>query len=169
MAKFVFQLEAVLRQRKQVERQRQRALAQVMAALNALEAELRELDDSVRHSNANMRANHLVGTLDLSYLAAHRRFMLASQRKALTLMQRMTLAQRQVEEARRQLADAARHRKVIEKLKERHHERWMQTLSRRELSEMDEIAMQLSFWHSSDDTAGDDPSDAAIHHQEVHH
>lgn len=141
MPKFVFQLEAVLRHRKQLEQQRQRALAEVMTQMTRLESELRQLDETIQHSNAELRSTRLTGSLDLSYLTAHRRFMLASQRKALTLMQRMTLVQRQVDEARKQLADAARYRKVIEKLKERHHQRWMMALSRRELSEMDEIGM----------------------------
>lgn len=151
MPTFIFQLEAVLRHRKQLEQQRQRALAEVMVQMNRLQSELQALNETVRHSNARMRADHLTGTLDLGFLAAHRRFMLATQRKALTLMQRMTLLQRQVEEARRLLADAAKYRKVIEKLKERHRDRWMAALSRRELSEMDEIAMQLSYWHGVDE------------------
>lgn len=146
MAKFVFQLEAVLRHRKQLEKERQRALAQILEKMTELQMQLRELDETVQRANSQMRAEHLTGNINIGYLTAHRRFMFATQRKALTLMQRMTLVQRQVDEARQQLADAARYRKVIEKLKERHHERWKMELSRRELSEMDEIGMHLSYW-----------------------
>ncbi len=68
----------------------------------------------------------------------------------------------QLEQQRqRALADAAKYRKVIEKLKERHRDRWLADLARRELTESDEIGMQLTHWHS------DDAPDAAEPNQPV--
>jgi flagellar export protein FliJ len=66
-------------------------------------------------------------------------------------VQRMALAQRQVEEAQKELATAAKNRKAVEKLREKHHQRWLETLRRRELSEMDEIGMRLSYYAMAED------------------
>jgi len=148
MPRFVFQLEGVLKHRKHIEQQRRRILAEAQARMTQLQAQLRQLDDTVQRAGADLRQYHLTGRLDMNFLAAHRRFTLASQRQALGLVQKMALVQRQVQEAQAALAEAAKQRKVIEKLRERHHERWSTALGRRELSEQDEIAMQLSYWHS---------------------
>lgn len=150
MPRFVFQLEGVLKHRKHIEQQRQRILAETQARMSQLQSQLRLLDESVQQAGADLRQNHLVGRLDLNFLSAHRRFALSCQRQALALVQKMALAQRQVQEAQAALAEAAKQRKVIEKLRERHHERWAAALGRRELSEQDEIGMQLSYWHSDE-------------------
>src|SRR4051794_11749263 len=81
MATFHFPLDGVLRQRKLAEDQRQRDLAAVQAEMAALEAQLRAMDQEVQGTTADVRDNHLTGRLDLTYLAAHRRYTLAMQRK----------------------------------------------------------------------------------------
>lgn len=145
MAKFDFQLEGVLRHRKNLEQERQRALAVVQAEVSRLHTELMELDQTVRSANEDMRQNHLTGRLDLNFMAAHRRFLISTQQRASEVIQKMTEVQRQVEEARRALATAAKERKVIEKLRERQHARWAAEINRKETVENDEIGMQLAF------------------------
>jgi flagellar FliJ protein len=156
MPKFVFQLEGLLKHRKRMEQDRQRIMAERAAQMSRLQSELRELNQTVQRAGAEMRSGHLTGELDMDYLSAHRRFMLATQRKALALVQKMALVQRQVDEAQRDLAEAAKQRKIVEKLRQRHRDRWMQALARRELSELDEIGMQLSYWYSDSDDDADD-------------
>src|SRR5215210_1788307 len=112
MPRFVFQLESVLRQRKLVEDQRQRDLAVVQAEYAALEAKLRAMDDEVQTTTADVRTNHLTGRLDLGLLAAHRRYTLAMQRKALGIAEQMAAVQVRLNEARHALAEAAKQRKI---------------------------------------------------------
>jgi flagellar FliJ protein len=145
MAKFVFQLQAVLRQRESVEQIRQRELATIQARMTALEAELRGIDESVKAMVEDLRTNRLIGKIDLSFLAAHRRFTLSMQRKALEIAQQMAGVKRLQEEARQRLAEAAKQRKVMEKLRERQEIRWKEDQARRELAEMDEISMRLAY------------------------
>jgi flagellar FliJ protein len=145
MAKFAFKLEGVLRHRKQVEEQRQRDLAVVQAMLTELEAELRGLDGVVRESLADLRENRLVGRLDMHFIGAHRRFMLATQRKAAGLIERMAGVQREVEAARKLLVEAATQRKVIEKLREKQLERWKAELARKEMAEQDEVNVRMGY------------------------
>jgi flagellar FliJ protein len=145
MAKFVFNLEALLRQREHAEQQCQRVLAQKQRALAECDAELSRLNETVRKTNDDVRQHHLTGVLDMSFLAAHRRFMFAMQRQALSIAQRIAAAQKSVDEARHALAEAAKQRKVMEKLRERQLERWRAEQSRKDAAEQDEIGMQLSY------------------------
>lgn len=156
MARFIFQLEGVLRHRRNQERQLQRELALIQAQRTALEAELRALDASVRATDQDLRANRLVGKLDLNFLAAHRRYSIAMQRKAMGIAQKMSVVQRQLDEARARLAEAAKQRKAVEKLREKQFEQWKAALSRKELIELDEVSMQLTqrqyleeFWNAA--------------------
>src|SRR5688500_12713728 len=122
MPKFVFQLDAVLRHRKMLEAQRMRELGVAQGEMAKLQAEPRAIDGAAQRVSDDVRNNRLTGTLDTSFLAAHRRDVLAMQRKALALAQRMAAQQQVVDAARAKLAEAAKQRKIIEKLEERQRE-----------------------------------------------
>jgi flagellar FliJ protein len=145
MPRFIFKLEPVLRQRLHLEKEKQRELALIQQQMVALQQELRGLNDAVQSAATDVRDNRLVGRLDMAFLAAHRRFMAAMQRKGMELVQRMALVQRQVEEAQKALADAARQRKAMEKLREKHLARWKQEQDRLEMLASDELNTQLSY------------------------
>ena len=149
MAKFVFKLEGVLRQRKHVEQEKQRILAVKQKQLVEAQNILQQMHRTVEATNDDVRKNRLVGKLDMEFIAAHRRFLTAMQRQAMAVAQKIALAHHAVEEARRELAEAAKQRKAIEKLKEKQFERWRSELSRREQAEMDEIGMQLAYQNIS--------------------
>lgn len=144
MARFRFRLQAVLRHRLQIEEERQRALAVVQQQLTAMTNELKAMDDQVEQANNDLRANHLVGPVDVGYLTAHRRFIVGVRRQAMQLVQRMAMVQKQVDEARLALAEAAKQRKIIEKLREKQLDRWRQESARKEGDALDEIGMQIS-------------------------
>ena len=153
MAKFVFKFDGVLRQREHVETQRQRELAVVQQEMTRLQTELRQLNESVQGSTDDLRNNHLTGRLDMNFLAAHRRFMLAMQRKAMGLVQQIAAVQKRVDVAQAALAEAAKQRKIMEKLKEKSFERWRAHLARKEMMETDEISMQIGYRNSIDESA----------------
>lgn len=144
MPRFNFKLEGILEHRRNIEHQRQRELALVQAQMASLQADLRLLDESVQQSMADLRRTRLIGSLDLAFLAAHRRFMLAMQRRGINLAQKIALVSRQVDDARRALAEAAKQRKIMEKLREKLFQRWMEAINKRETEELDEIGTQLS-------------------------
>ena len=144
MARFLFKLEGVLRQRKHVEQEKMRALATCLKYQSDCESELARLQSSVQQSTDDLRKNHLTGVLDMGFLAAHRRFMISMQRQGMAIAQKIAAAQQRVIEARTVLAEAAKQRKVMEKLREKHHERWKSELAAKELRELDEIGVQLA-------------------------
>jgi flagellar FliJ protein len=145
MAKFVFKLQAVLRQRKHVEQDKQRQLAQRQSKLLELQNLLLQMQQTVQNSNEDLRQNRLVGRLDMGFIAAHRRFLTGIQRQAVAMAQKIALAQRAVDDARAELAEAAKQRKIMEKLRERQLDRWRAEQSRRELADLDEVGMQLAY------------------------
>lgn len=145
MPRFTFQLHGVLRQRRQAERDLQRVLAEKLAILQQLTDELRRMDAEVQRATEDLRQNRLTGPIDLSFIAAHRRYNLAMQRRAVDQARRIVAAQQAVEAARVELAEAAKRRKAIEKLRERRFEAWKADLLRRETQQLDEVAMQLAY------------------------
>ena len=160
MARFVFPLDSVLRHRKHAEQERLRDLAACQAEMTRLQNELKALNDAMQGSARDMKDNHLTGPLDVAYLAAHRRYAVAMQRKGRSLVQEMARQQRKVDESQQRLAEAAKERKVIEKLRERQFERWKGEVARKELAEADEVAAQ--FGHRQTQAqfgAGTDASD----------
>ena len=144
MARFLFKLEGVLRYRENAEHQRQRDVAVIEAQMTALEAELRALDAEVQNVNNEARQHHLGGKLDMGFLTAHRRFLGSAQRQGIEIAQRMAQVRLKLDAARQALADAARERKVLEKLKERQLEAWQANLAQKEAAALDEVGMQMS-------------------------
>jgi len=126
----------------------------IQSQMAALDAQLRDLDASMKQTVEDMRTNRLTGRLDLSFLAAHRRYTLAMQKKAMEIAQQMAAVQRKIDQAQRRLTEAVKHRKVIEKLRQRQFERWRQKMARRELYESDEVAMLMGRYRPVEPRAG---------------
>ncbi len=144
MAKFNFKLGTVLRQRELLEQERQRDFAAAQGRLVAEQAELKRLDETVQLALADLRTNQLVGTLNLSFLAAHRRFMLAMQRQGIAQLAKVEAARKVMETARVALMEAAKQTKIIEKLRDRQLAAWNEAAARKETADLDEVATQMS-------------------------
>jgi flagellar FliJ protein len=143
MARFKFNLDGVLRQRKLVEEAKQRAFAEVQRRYAELEAELRAMDDAVRQATEDLRKNHLVGSIDVDFLAAHRRFTIGMQDKAIRHAEKMAPVRADLEAARAALVEAAKQRKILEKLRERKQAEWATAEARKDAAAMDEIGQQI--------------------------
>jgi len=150
MAKFIFKLEALLKQRKREEQECQRLLAEQAAVVNTAQDAVRRINETIQSGHENVR-QHLKGPLDMGFLTAHRRFMGAMQRQTLDLVQKAALAQKRLEEARVRLVEAARRHKAIEILREKQFERWRAEQARVETVLSDEIGNQLAYHNASED------------------
>jgi flagellar export protein FliJ len=69
------------------------------------------------------------------------------------VVQKIATAQVHVEDARRNLAEAAKQRKVIERLREKQFARWQEDQARREQAAMDEIGSQIGYANVTEDLA----------------
>lgn len=148
MAQFKFPLSSVLKHRERIEQEKQRDLAAIESQMREQQAALDRLNRTVQENVENLKKNRLIGPLDLTYLTAHRRYMLGAQRQATTIAQRMSLIQRQIDDARAALVEAAKQRKILEKLQERQKLRWSEDQARREVAELDDATMRAAAWAS---------------------
>ena len=139
MPRFTFKLEGVLEQRKNAERQRQRDVAAAQQMLLKLQAELDALAAVSRSSAIELRS----GGLSAAALAAHQRFVLSMRHKAGALKQQRAGAERELRDAQAALTEAAKQRKVMEKLREREHAKWSEQQRRRDAQDADEVARQM--------------------------
>jgi flagellar FliJ protein len=144
MAKFTFKLAGVLEHRKQLERQRQRELAVAQQKVMAVQAEMDALNAVKRSSSDHLRS----GRLTAASLAAHQRFAAAMRQKSGALSRQLDHARRDVEGAQLVLLEAAKQRKIMEKLRERELARWTEAEQRRESAEADDVA-RLMHQHRS--------------------
>ena len=144
MAQFDFSLDGVLRHRMHLEEQCQRDLAALQQQMRLAQDELRGLDQAMQASLNDVRHNRLVGKLDMGFLAAYRRYVASVQRKGTVMAQKMALIQRDVDAAQKKLAEAAKQRKIMEKLRDKQKERWKQQLDRKEAADLDEVSMKLA-------------------------
>ena len=142
MAKFRFQLEAVLKHRKNIEQQKQRAVAELEIQRVRLEGAIRGFQDGIAREKAELRG--MLNEADLRgarwQAAASMRLLNAARRAALELAG----VYKRIETARADLLEAAKRRKAVELLKERRYEEWRQTEARRELAAVDELAVMAA-------------------------
>src|SRR3954467_9004551 len=124
MPQFRFKLKSVLRHREIIEQSKQRDYALALGKLKELQDQLAALNLSMQSTNDDVRQNHLVGRLDVSFITAHRRFLLGMRRKAMDLAAALARAQKEAEAARVVMAEAAKQRMVLEKLREKQEQRW---------------------------------------------
>ena len=143
MAQFKFKLSAVLRHRETIEHERQRDYALALAKVKDLQDQLSSLNQILHDTNADVRDNRLTGRIDINFITAHRRYLLGVQRKAMTLVTEIAAAQREAETARQHLAEAAKQKKILEKLREKQQQRWKEESDRKENAALDEVGMQL--------------------------
>lgn len=145
MAKFVFELEAVLTQRRAVERRRQLEVAaierergEIEEALRAIQARLRREKDELR---AALDAGRAGAGVDLRgvRLQANASLHLISRGQQLVL--RLAGTHHRLDAACLGLVDAAMRRKAVENLREKRREAWALEEKRGEAKVLDELAV----------------------------
>jgi flagellar export protein FliJ len=142
MAKFVFQLEAVLTQRRAFERERQRALAVVERERVRLEGELSAVQARIDAERGELRtglAGGGSGTVDVRGVRYQAQHSLGLFARARQLVLQISGVHAQLEARRRELLEAATARKAVELLREKRLEEWKQERARRETAMLDDM------------------------------
>lgn len=138
MARFVFELEGVLRQRVHVERQQQARVAEVDRMRLALEAQLRALHGQITGERAHLAA--LLADGSFAQVRAQALAINAMERRAQALACELGGVLRRLEEERRVLAQRSAERRAIELLREERFEAWRREQQRIEQRVLDDIA-----------------------------
>jgi flagellar FliJ protein len=145
MARFNFKLQVVLDQREREEQLAQMNHARAQLAQKQLEADLAKVEADLLAANEHMRDHHLVGKIDTTMIATHRRFLIAMRTNVIALAQRIAAARLVSETARRKLAVAAKDKRAIETLRDRQKQRWLADQDRKDLALADDVAMQIAY------------------------
>lgn len=152
MARFVFELEAVLKHRLGEERRRQIVVAQIERERVALEGQVRSAGEGMAREKRELRDRLGAGTsgslLDVRLQAAAA---LRLDREARHAVVRLAGVGHRLEAARRALIEATTRRRALEVLKQRRYEAWLGERKRREAGELDELAVMRAPRGGGDD------------------
>ena len=138
MARFVFKLEPVLRHRQRIEDEHKRAVGLLVREVVSAEQQLRSMQEALSEDKAQM-ADALIGEVDVRWIRRHAVHVNQATIRAQQIAGQLMGLHHRVAEARQTLLEASRARKVIEKLRQRHEQRWAESQQRRENRELDDL------------------------------
>lgn len=141
MAKFIFKLEPVLKQRQMIEDQKQRELAKLIRHRMIFHNQLRSIQTGLSDSKRQL-SDGLVGQVDMTRVSQFARFSGQSQVRAQTIVRQLATLETRITEAQKQLVEAMRQRKALDLLRDKQYQAWKRTQLRREASRLDDLATQ---------------------------
>ena len=146
MAKFVFNLEAVRKQRTALEKQRMVAVAELERERLALEARIRAAHESVEAERLELR-EQLNGLndgearkVDLRGVRFQAGAAVVLRTRTQQLVLQLAGLHKRLERAREELRQAVAARKAVDLLRERRLDEWKREQTRREAMMLDELA-----------------------------
>lgn len=137
--KFKFRLDPLLKLRRHREKERQKEHAAAMAEVHKQENLNGELDRT-RIDTLDHQREHLIGGLSVMHALVYSRYIMKLKRERLAGGEMLHALQKEAEKKRTRLVEAARDRKIFEKLKEKQHERHLKAAEKLEQKELDEVA-----------------------------
>jgi len=156
MAKrFQFRLEPVLLIRKAKQNEQRRVVADRARACQSAREVLASLESRVAETLTHARQSRSKPIIDVGLVLQEQRWRLGLHRRIHATVQQMNDADRELADARSELAKRSQEVKAIEKLRERRWAAHQLTEARAARKQEDEIAVQ-SFWVDSLETAGSD-------------
>lgn len=141
MARFKFKFDAVLRHRVAIEDGCQRDLAKELRQRMILEDQVRRMQQTIVESKRQL-GDALVGEVQMQRIAGFARYSGQVAQRANSLVARLAVVEKQIDQARGRLVEATRGRKAIEILRDRHYQRWVREQDRRETVQLDDLALQ---------------------------
>ena len=143
MKKFKFRLETLLKLREQDEDEKKRAVGQLVSEIHEQQREALEMDAQLQQEGGLLKEKYLQGNVDLDWVSHYRGFVTSVQNAINKRIANVTKIQGKLNLARTELAQAARQKKVLEKLKEKKQKRYDAAVRQQELLVSDEMATQL--------------------------
>lgn len=143
MARFVFEHEALLEQRRRAERERRLVVAEAQRERLALEAMLRNAEASISSCRRDLRdALHgKEGGVNFGAVRMQAAASFGMTTRAQGVAIRLAGTIQRLERARGELLEASAARRAVELLKERRRAEWEREQARREAAALDEIAV----------------------------
>ena len=151
--RFEFRLEALLTVRKNQEQEKLRVFAAIQQEIAAQKRTIELTRDQIVAENRTLTGRELTGKLDMAYIAHEKRYVGNLQMRIIMSLQKLAVMEQKLAGARAELLEAARQRKVIEKLREKQLARWRAELEKKETAQMDEIGTQLTIRRAAEEAA----------------
>ncbi len=137
--KFRFNLQRVLEIRRLQEKEKQKAFMLALSELRTKEVELANMMERKMNFAGNM---NLMTRLTVNEVAGHHHYLASLARSIDALRSEIDDITTAVEEKRRELLEAAKTRKALEKLREKRHEEHLHQELASEQEFLDEVAMR---------------------------
>lgn len=150
MAKFIFRLASVLKQRLAIERTKQAAVASLESRRVALEQTLRDMQRTIDGARDEWRhmlhagASGSVSAADVRGAGMQAAASFSSQTAAHRIVIQLAGVLTHLKKARAELVEAMKARRAIELLREKQFEEWKLEQRRLDTNAMDEIAARIS-------------------------
>ena len=138
---FTFRLEPLITIRDNELKERQSELAKAYEARKILEKDLHEIERQLEEGIAAVRESMQEGQfINVEGLLSFRRQEMFLRARQSDLLQKMEMVDEEIERRRILVVAANKELKVVEKLKEKRYEKYLEDESRAETKFMDEIA-----------------------------
>lgn len=142
MKKFKYRLETLLKVKAQLEKEKQREHAHALQKVFDQKDRLLSIDRT-RQDNMDRQRECLVGSLSLAEMLIYSRFFMKLKRDTVTGREILKGLEKDEDKKRRALVQAAKQRKIYEKLKEKQRDKYNAEIELQEKKELDEIATNI--------------------------
>ncbi len=143
MKKFKYRLEPLLKLKAYREKEEQKVHAAALQKVYSQENSLVNIN-SDRTNNQKSLRNVQSGKLNLSLLSSYSRYFVKLKKDEFIGREMLQVFKKDTEEKRLKLLEATKQRKIYDKLKEKHHEKYTHELEQLIQKEQDEIAVQIT-------------------------
>jgi flagellar FliJ protein len=137
---FTFRLATLLRLRESTRDERRNHLALAYRAETMVLQELARVDGEIDSLRRRVQAAVRPGEIDVDILMSAHRFEVVLKGRKQHALQQQELVKSEIERRRQSLVEADREVKILEKLRERHHDRWAAEENLQDIKRIDEIA-----------------------------
>ncbi len=142
MAKrFAFRFETMLKIRRQREDEHKRIVAARLREIAVVQEQLALFDRQIHEELAAIRGGQSPGTIDMTQIVRHRRWLGHLHKAVLDAQARLGVLEGKLAQERAALAEAAKQRRILEKLRERQHERFVKEQDRLETMATDDMTL----------------------------
>jgi len=142
MAKFKFRLATLLRLRESARDERRTLLAQAYRAEDLILEERQRIEAERAALERQIRDAAGPGEIEVDRLLEAQRFELVLRTQKEQLARQHEQVKAEIERRRQALVEANREVQVLEKLREKQHQRWRDEEDRREVKRLDEVGQR---------------------------
>ncbi len=139
--KFKFRVESILKMREHTEQRALRTMADASGKVAEIENRIRDMRARVADQNRLVREGVLTGSVNVQYMSLYRRHVMALNRRMIELGRDLHEAAVELANRRAEAVEAVKQRKVLTKLKDRQHAKYMKALQRDELRQTDDMTL----------------------------